>query len=88
MPHVLTLTPAGFTILPDGTPLLAVVETRTQRSWFRKRETSSTETYVLKAGSWWGKAAPVPLRDPRHLRLCELAMMERIKASVDSGVLL
>lgn len=82
----LRLTAAGFTILPDGTPLLAVVETRTERSWFRKRESNSTETYLLKAGSWWGKAGPVPLHDPRHVQLCQLAMQEQLKKSLDGAV--
>lgn len=83
---MLTLTPAGFAVLPDGTPLLAVVETRRERRWFRTVETSSTESYVLKAGSWWGKAGPVHLRDPRHARLCELAVMESVRRSVDGAV--
>lgn len=80
------LTPAGFTILPDGTPLLAVIETRREWRWFRTVEASSTETYALKAGSWWGKAGPVPRRDPRHARLCEIATSEVVRRSVDSAL--
>lgn len=80
------LTPAGFAILPDGTPLLAVVETRRERRWFRTRETSSTESYCLKAGSWWGRDGAVPKRDPRHAGLCELAQIEIVRRSVDAAV--
>jgi hypothetical protein len=82
----LTLTPAGFTILPDGTPLLAVVETRRERRWFRTVERSETCSYALKAGRWWGREGAVPHRDPRHRRLCEIAVMERVRASVDGAV--
>lgn len=83
---MLQLTPAGFTILPDGTPLLAVVETRTERRWFRTVERSETQSYALKAGSWWGRDGAVPHRDPRHGRLCEIAMQQQVRASVDAAI--
>ena len=78
------LTYAAHTLLPDGTPLLAVVEVTRVRRWFRVVEVCETVSYVLKGGSWWGKHNErVPLRDPRHARLCELAMQARVRDSVD-----
>jgi hypothetical protein len=53
---------------------------------FRSVERSTTESYVLKAGSWWGREGAVPHRDPRHARLCELAMREQVRRSVDAAV--
>jgi hypothetical protein len=73
-------------LLPDGTPLLAVIETRQERRWFRTIETSSTETYALKAGSWWGRDGAVPRSDPRHLRLCEIAMRQVVRGAIDRAV--
>jgi hypothetical protein len=84
---MLELTAAGLVVLPDGTPLLAVVETRRVWRWFRRVETSSTETYVLKGGFWWGRHGErVEHRDARHAKLCELAMRERVRASIDAAV--
>lgn len=81
---MLTLTYSGHCVLPDGSTLLAVVETRTERSWFRTVETSQTTSYVLKAGHWWSTDGAVPHRDPRHYRLCEIAMQQQVRASVDA----
>jgi hypothetical protein len=80
------LTPAGYTVLPDGTPLLAVVETRREWRWFRRVERSETVSYALKGGSWWGRSGPVPRSDLRHARLCEIGMIESVRASVDRAV--
>lgn len=83
---MLELTYSSHCVLPDASTLLAVVETRRERRWFRTVETSETTSYVLKAGSWWGKDGPVPHRDPRHLRLCTIAMEQQVRASVDRAL--
>jgi hypothetical protein len=81
---VLSLTYSDHCVLPDGSTLLAVVETTTRRRWFRNIETSETRSYVLKSGSWWGTGGAVPHEDPRHYRLCEIAMQQVVRASVDA----
>lgn len=80
------LTPAGFAILPDGTPLLVVVETVRVRRWFRYVEVSQTVSYALKAGLWWCKSGALAKTDPRHAWLCERATLEMVRRSVDSAV--
>jgi hypothetical protein len=83
---VLPLTFAGLTILPDGTPLIAVVETVRVWRWFRYVEVSQTRSYCLKAGLWWGEHGALSKRDPRHAQLCDLAMRDRVRASVDQAI--
>jgi hypothetical protein len=78
------LTYAAHTLLPDGTPMVAVVEVTRARRWFRSVEMVETVSYVLRGGTWWGKRnEPVSKSDPRHLRLCEIAMQARVRDSVD-----
>jgi hypothetical protein len=79
------LTYSAHCVLPDGATLLAVTETTVARRWFRTFEVSETRSYVLKAGRWWGVAGVVPLADPRHLRLCEIAMAQQVRRSVDAA---
>lgn len=81
----LELAYAAHTVLPDGSTLLAVLETKKDRSWLGARETSSTESYVFKAGRWWGRAGLVPL-GPVHLRLCTIAMEQSVRAAVDQAI--
>jgi hypothetical protein len=77
---------SDFTILPDGTPLVAMVETLRIRRWFRFVEVSQSVAYLLKAGQWWAKGAPLPKNDPRHAKLCELAQREMVRRSIDAAV--
>jgi hypothetical protein len=81
------LTYSAHTLLPDGSPLLAVVEVTRVRRWFRSVEVSETVSYVLRGGFWWGKRNErVDRRDPKHLRLCELAMQARVQDGIDSAL--
>jgi hypothetical protein len=84
---MLELQYSAHTILPDGTPLLSVIETTTTRGMFRDTTSSRATAYVLRAGYWWGERDERVLhRDPRHLRLCEIAMQQQVRASVDGAV--
>lgn len=82
----MTLTYSGHCVLPDGSTLLAVVETKTEQRWWRTIESSETCSYVLKAGYWWGIDGAMPHKDPRHLRLCQIAMQQQVRAGVDAAV--
>ena len=81
-PQVLEIVYVGHTVLPDSSTLLAVMET--QRG--DRGEVTTTESYVLKAGSWWGKTGVVSHRDPKHVRLTEIAMRQVVRGAVDSAV--
>jgi len=84
---VLTLAYSAHTILPDGGTLLAVVDTRTERRWFRTIETSDTVTYVHRAGTWWRGAKLDRVTDNRTiLALCEFVIRAGIRESVDKAV--
>lgn len=83
---MLKLTYSAHCVLPDSSTLLAVVETTTERRWLRNVERSETKSYVLKGGFWWGVDGAVSLKDPRHFRLCEIAMQQQVRASVDAAV--
>lgn len=86
MGGLLKLTYSAHAFLPDGATLLAVVETTTQRRWFRTVETSRKASYVLKGGAWWNSDGPLELRDPRSHKLSEIAMMQVVRASVDAAL--
>ncbi|MBA2687501.1 MAG: hypothetical protein H0U64_05325 [Gemmatimonadaceae bacterium] len=78
---------AGHAILPDGTTLLAVLETTSSRRWFRAFEVSETVTYVLKADHWWGKAGERVTDTQKALRLSEIAMHHVvIRDAVDAAI--
>jgi hypothetical protein len=84
---MLELAYSAHTILPDSSTLLSVIETTTERRLFRDVTSSRATAYVLKAGYWWGdRDERVPHGDPRHLRLCEIAMQQQVRKSVDQAV--
>lgn len=85
---MLELNYSAHTVLPDGSTLLSVIETTTERRLFRDVTSSRATAYVLRAGYWWGERNERVLHsDPRHLRLCEIAMQQQVRASVDAAVL-
>lgn len=84
---MLTLQYSAHTVLPDGGTLLAVLETTSERRWFRTVEHSETVSYVHRGGFWWrGPALERVTDNATILRLCELVIQAGIRASVDRAV--
>lgn len=77
---MLSVSYVGHSVLEDGTLLLGVLETTTERRWFRTRESSQTIVYVLKGGWWWGQNSERVPNGPLALRLAELAMQHVVIA--------
>lgn len=84
---MLSLQYSAHTVLPDGSTLLSVIETTTERRLFRDVSSSRATAYVHRGGFWWGERFERVTDAAKVLRLCELVMAADARASVDAAVL-
>jgi hypothetical protein len=83
---MLALQYSSHTTLADGTVLLSVLETTSERRWFRTVERSRGIAYAFRSGFWWGEHNERVTDNAKVLRLCELVLQADLRASVDAAV--